>query len=65
MEKLFINATRDAYSPSQIRETMTVNELIDFLQNNYEGSEEIYLSFDNGYTYGALTESSFGSDEEE
>lgn len=64
MENVFINASRDAYSPEQIRETMTVAELIKYLENNFDGDENVYFKFDNGYTYGAITESSFDSDEE-
>lgn len=40
---------------------MTVGELIDFL-GNYDEDTPIYLSFDNGYTYGGITESHFEED---
>ena len=38
----------------QIARTMTVGELIEFL-NNFDEDEKIYLSHDNGYTYGGIT----------
>lgn len=63
MEQVFINASRDAYSPEQIRSTMTVAELIKYLENNFDGEEKVYFKFDNGYTYGAITESSFEDEE--
>lgn len=37
---------------------MTVGELIEFL-GNYDEDTPVYLSFDNGYTYGGITESRF------
>lgn len=56
MEKqvLFIEGRRDGYSIDQIRRTMTVGELIDFL-SDYDEDTEIYLNNDNGYTYGSIT----------
>ena len=72
MEKqvLFLNARREGYGIDQIRKTMTVGELISYLQENYEEDIPIYLSHDNGYTYGGITEDRFfdewqGNEEEE
>lgn len=53
MDKLIINANRDAYSTRDIRYTMTVGDLKAFLED-CEDDTPIYLSFDSGYTYGAL-----------
>ena len=43
---------------------MTVGELIGFL-NNFDEDEKVYLSHDNGYTYGGITVSRFEEVEEE
>lgn len=48
---LFIEGRRNGYHPSQCGKTMTVGELIRFLSN------------DNGYTYGNITEDSITDDE--
>lgn len=63
MEKqvLFIEGRREGYSIDQIRRTMTVGELIDFL-SGYDEDTEIYLNNDNGYTYGSITWSSITSE---
>ena len=58
MERLFINANRNGYSPDQCGPTMTVFELLDKLQD-YKNDTLVYLSNDNGYTYGSITESDF------
>ena len=55
MDKLIINTSRDAYSTSDIYGTMTVGDLKAFLED-LEDDTPIYLSFDNGYTYGAIKE---------
>ena len=56
--KLFIEGRREGYSTEQVGRTMTVRQLIDFL-NNFDDDTRIYLNNDNGYTYGSITESSF------
>ena len=61
---LTINAHREGYAPEQIASTMTVGELIEFL-NNFDEDEKVYLSHDNGYTYGGITASRFEEVEEE
>lgn len=58
MEKLLYQTFREGYGTGQIRTTMTVGELIGFL-GNYDEDTPIYLSFDNGYTYGGITEDRF------
>lgn len=55
---LFIDGRREGYAPDQCRETMTVQELIDYLAE-FDPDEKVYLRNDNGYTYGSVTESSF------
>ncbi len=71
MKKLLYQTFREGYGTDQIRTTMTVGELIGFL-GDYDEDTPIYLSFDNGYTYGGITEDRFeeiykedGDDEED
>ena len=56
MERLIINTMREAYSTEDVRRTMTVGELKGFLED-FDEDTEIMLSFDNGYTFGGITES--------
>lgn len=58
MDKLILNTEREGYAINQIRSTMTVAELRDFL-DYYDDETPVYLSFDNGYTYGGITEDKF------
>lgn len=62
--KIIIDARRDGYTTSQIKTTMTVGELIDFL-SEYDISEKIYLSHDNGYTFGGITANNIHEEEVE
>lgn len=62
--KLFIEGRREGYAVEQIDRTMTVGDLIAFLED-YDEDTEIYLKNDNGYTYGSITESSFEEDYDE
>ena len=64
MTKLFIDAVREAYSPKQIRRTMTVGELQAYLEQ-FDEDTPVYLSHDRGYTYGSITESCFCEEEDE
>jgi hypothetical protein len=58
MSKLIYSTFREGYGVDQIRNTMTVGELIAFLED-FDEDTPIYLSFDNGYTYGGVTEQRF------
>lgn len=51
---VIIEARREGYSTDQIRRTLTVEELIEILEQ-YDGNTLIMLSHDNGYTYGGIT----------
>lgn len=62
MNVIFVEGRREGYGVDQIRRTMTVGELIEYLSNNFDEDTPIYLSNDNGYTYGSITESSFTAD---
>lgn len=57
-EVLMYKTFREGYGIDQIWETMTVGELISFLEQ-FDEDKPVYLSFDNGYTYGGITESRF------
>ena len=53
MEFVKIEAFSDGYAPDQCPSTLTVGELIDLLED-YDESTPVYLSHDEGYTYGAV-----------
>ena len=55
MRYLKIRGVRDGYTPSQCGYTMTVGELIRYLED-FESDMPVYLSHDNGYTYGSVTD---------
>ncbi len=56
--KLFIEGRNESYDWKYVDETMTVGELIEYL-NQYEDDTPVYLKNDGGYTYGSVTETSF------
>ena len=60
---LFIEGRRDAYGTDQIRKTMTVGELKNWLEE-YDDEMPVMLRNDGGYTYGSITRSSFEEGEE-
>ena len=62
MDKLILNTMREGYAIDQIKRTMTVAELRNFLED-YGDETPVYLSFDNGYTYGGITEDKFELEE--
>lgn len=51
---LIIEAVREGYSIDKISETITVAEMIYALER-LDGDAPLYLSHDNGYTYGGIT----------
>lgn len=59
--RVIIQTERQGYSPEQIHGTMTVGQLKSLLEE-YEDDSPVYLSFDNGYTYGGLGQYSFEED---
>lgn len=63
-QMVFIEGRRDGYGTDQIRNTMTVGELIEYLQG-FDEDAKIYLKNDNGYTFGSITSSSFEEEWEE
>ena len=64
MRALFIEGRANGYAPEQCGGTMTVGELIEWLEQFGEETP-VYLSNDGGYTYGNITESSFFEKEDE
>ena len=64
MGKLILNTMREGYGTDQIRETMTVGELIEFLER-YDEDTKIYLAFNNRYTYGAILGRNFDEEDED
>ena len=61
---VIIEASREVYSPEQVRNTMTVKELIEIL-SEYDEDAKVYLSHDNGYTYGGIRYGNFSEQETE
>lgn len=53
---VMIENSRNGYTPRQCGRTFTVGELIEFLEQ-FDEELPIYLSNDNGYTYGSINES--------
>ena len=59
--QVIIKASRSGYSVGQIENTLTVQELIEIL-SACDPDSKVYLSHDNGYTYGGI---SYGGIEEQ
>lgn len=51
---LTIETSREGYSVSQCNETLTVEELIGYLEQ-WDNDTPVYFSNDNGYTYGSIS----------
>lgn len=59
MKRALVYSTfREGYGVDQVRRTMTVGELIRFLED-FDEDVPVYMDFDNGYTYGGFTEERF------
>ena len=61
---LYIDAQRESYGIDQVRHTMTVGDLIDYLEQ-FDEEAQVYLRHDGGYTYGGITMYSFEEDSPE
>lgn len=61
---LTIDGRREGYSPDQIRSTMTVGELMEYL-DQYDEDTLVMINNDNGYTYGSIDYNSFREEGEE
>jgi hypothetical protein len=64
MKALFIDGRRDGYTPKQCGKTMTVAELMAYLEQ-FDEELPVYLINDGGYTYGSIDDYSFEESEEE
>ncbi len=64
MRALIMEEERTGYAVDQIRQTMTVGELIAFL-SDFDEDMAIYTSQDNGYTYGGIGYDNFREEENE
>ena len=53
MNILMIDVEREGYAPEQVRQTMTVGELIAFLID-FDEDTPIYTGHDRRYTYGGI-----------
>lgn len=64
--RIYIEGRRNGYNPTQCGKTMTVGELMEYLEQ-FDEDAEIYLKNDNGYTYGSIDDYSFeeGYEDEE
>lgn len=58
MKYLMIEGRREGYAPDQLRKTMTVGELMDYL-SQFDEDTPVILNNDNGYTYGSIDYGSF------
>ena len=58
MQVLYIEGRRNGYGLEQCGRTMTVAELIDYL-SQFDEELPVYLSNDQGYTYGNIDEDGF------
>lgn len=64
--RIYIEGRRNGYNPTQCGKTMTVGQLMAYLEQ-FDEDAEIYLKNDNGYTYGSIDDYSFeeGYEDEE
>ena len=53
-KKILIEANRNGYSTDQCGKTITAGELIGIL-TDYDENTPVYISNDNGYTYGNIS----------
>ena len=61
---VYINAVGEGYEIDQIRHTMTVGQLMNWLEQ-FDEDTPVYLKHDRGYTYGGITEYKFEESEDE
>lgn len=62
MKKMFIQNVRSGYNPEQCGNTMTVAELIEYLEQ-FDEDTRVYISNDSGYTYSPIRGNSFFDEE--
>lgn len=62
--RVYIEGRRNGYDPEQCGRTLTVGELIAYLEQ-FDEAAEVFLRNDNGYTFGNITEDSFDEEWED
>ena len=62
--KVIIEVHRTGYATDQIKETMTVGDLIEKLEQ-FESDALVYTSHDRGYTFGGINDWDFDEIEED
>lgn len=62
--KIFIEGRRDGYSTDQCGNTMTVGQMIAFLEQ-FDEDDKLYIRNDGGYTYGRISYDSLIEEESE
>lgn len=66
--RVFIDANREGYEPSQVYETMTAGELAEtfaVMADRIGEDAKVYLRHDGGYTFGGITAECIEVEEEE
>ena len=63
MDYIIVSTRSNGYTPEQCGKTLTVGDLIKILRE-HDKNAPVYLSYDDGYTFGSLRASDFGADEE-
>ena len=58
MANIIIKSHRDGYNIKQVEKTMSVGELIAYLQN-FNEEDKLYVSHDGGYMYSGVCEEDF------
>lgn len=58
MANIIIKSHRDGYTIDQVGNTMTVGQLIEYLQHFHE-DDKLYVSHDKGYMYSGIHEDDF------
>lgn len=62
--RLYIEGRRNGYSPEQCGRTMTVGELISYLED-YDEDTPVYINNDNHYTFGNIDRYSFEENDDD
>ena len=61
---IYLNTNRIAYSPDQIKNTLTVQDIIDIF-SEFEPEAKVYFRNDDGYTYGNISHQDIEEDWED
>ena len=56
--EIIVQTVRSGYSTDQCGPTLTAGQLCALLED-FDPESPVYLSFDNGYTYGSIAEFDF------